>query len=375
MAQHKSKKKSAKRRKYMMRRLMLLGIVLAFILLVVLVILLVSGSNAVLSGVQDAPFAAGAEHYFTGSGFLYKEGDKLCYTDLNEHKNDYTAALPASDAALTGSGSLTAVYSDNALQIIGADFAVEFSGKILDVRCANDYVAVLREDSTGAQALMVYNRAAVQVDQIDFDENTFPTDFGFYQSPNTTLYVTTLRTTASEPITTITTYDMTKGATTGIMSVRRELVESIELSANSIFVVGTNNITRYAHADNHQAWQVLVYGWKLYDYSAGGTKPVFLMVPRNQTTLSTVRIYTVGEADSLANETIATVQLPSGIIDAFLAKGTLYAATADTLFAYNANGKLISETRLPFVISDLETLSDSKVLFHTTEGPRISTIK
>ena len=309
---------------------------------------------------------------YNGSGILYLAEDKLVYSDLSDKKNDYSLSVSGEGATLAASTGLSVLYNASGVQIIGLSYPIEFSGSLMAVRCGASYVAGLRRDSQSKVSLQIFSKTE-QVDQIDFSDD-YLIDFGFTSPSENTMWTLTQDVTSSVPVHTLTTYDMDARTTTGVMTQRNQLIEEVRFTQNSVFAIGTNHIVRYNSVGNNQAYRVLVYGYRMLDFSSEGEKPMFLFVPRGDEELSTVKLYTLAEADT-ADEQIASVKLPSGALAAFLSKGRLVALTADAMYIYSANGTLSSTTKLEFTATAYKKLSDTYVLAAGDFGNTLLTIR
>ena len=88
------------------------------------------------------------------------------------------------NALIAAGGGTAALYSVNAVQIIGADDFIDVGGQIMSLRCAANHIAVLRIDSAGTGAVLVYNKSGELVDIIEQKDDII-IDCGFYDSSGT----------------------------------------------------------------------------------------------------------------------------------------------------------------------------------------------
>lgn len=327
----------------------------------------------IFNNLHELPFTASANYAYTGSGFLYTSGNELKYEDLSDKDKNFTAEISSPQLSLSGSPAISAVYSSSALQILGAQFPVEFSGTVLDVKCGLAKVAVLKLENNGACSLYIYDTKSSPVDQMTFDKQTL-VDYGFYTAANTdALWTLTLDTSGSLPTSTLTLYDLGKIATTGVIPIRNQLVEDVAVTPNSIFVIGTNHLIRYTGSST-EAYRLLIYGWELMDYSTSGAKPMFLLKPRNADALGTVKLVTVDEADT-ANEKILSIQLPEQTLDVFVSGGKLYAATSNTIYIYGSDGTVAETIELEQSIDGIKKLSHKHFLVTRGEQLLLATVR
>lgn len=349
----------ARNRAFTYRRAAILGGVLLLVAgAAITAVFLLKGLDPVRSA-KKLPFGAAANYEFTGDGFLYASEQTLYYYNLDDDAKNYSVQLPSQDVRLMGSPSLAGVYNEQAVQIIGMDFPIEFSGKLLAGKCGETHVAVLKDDS-GQGVLQVFDgTTGKQVQQI---AQTAPlVDFGFFSGASQTLWTLEMNDSASLPLSIISTYDLTNARTTGVMSVQNQLVDKVLFSAESIFVVGTNHIIRYDMVGKNESYRAMVYGWEYCDDSPSGGKRVFLLTPRGSSGWGTARLVTLADAADASLST-ATVQLPADTLNAFLAGGQLYAFTADTLSVFSQSGKLVQKSGFDEAITGAVKLSENRIL-------------
>lgn len=298
------------------------------------VIALIKGRNK--SGELEAlDFSPEDSYVSTGSGVLYLSGGKLTYKDISNKKNDFSLTVSTDGVKIAGYGSTAAVYNASAMQIVGASSPVEFSGQVMDVKCGSAHVAALHLSASGTTSLIIYDIKGNLVDEIEFGAR-YLMNFGFYGGNGSLLWTLELDTSGSVPNSTLTTYDLAKGTTTGVIPIYGQLAERIVMTGSSTYVCGTNSLVRYK--DNSEVYRIQVYGWELLDVSTESSKPMFLYRPRSdEGQISTVEIYTVAEED-LANETKRQLQLPEGTFAAYLSGGNVAAFAPDGVSVIASDG-------------------------------------
>lgn len=158
-------------------------------------------------GMESAlPFYSEAPYAYSNGIFYYADGDKLIRYDTKNPEGATSMSLGTSDVSITAGGGTAALYSVNAVQIIGADDFIDVGGQIMSLRCAANHIAVLRIDPAGTGAVLVYNKSGELVDIIEQKDDII-IDCGFYDSSEGDLmWLLTLSTSADTPVTTLTTY-------------------------------------------------------------------------------------------------------------------------------------------------------------------------
>ncbi len=358
------------KRRTALRLLLVLGLLLVVIAGIIAGILLLQKGASSEAALTQMPFTSADQQYYTGSGFLYIQDGTLYYDDLYNDKNDYYAPVTADGIKLCASASLHALYNSVALKIVGATYPVEFTGNLLSVDCGATYAAALRADINGAESIQVFDRTGAQKDQLDCGRQ-FIVDYGFYTADSEYLYVLSMSLESGTPLSTITIYDMTRAATSGVMQVQNQLVEHIYFSSTGIYVVGTNQIIRYSLSGNRESYREMVYGWEVMDYDAAAS-PMFLLGPRSTEKPGTVKVLTLKDAD-VAGTVQRLYQLPAATVDAFLMGGKLVAVTQSGFTVYGTDGKAALQRTVPIAVEEAKKLDSSTLLLRA--GAAYYTVK
>ena len=94
-----------------------------------------TGSQEQSQGLEQLPFTADTNYVFTGSGFLYMYGDRLTYDDLLDAKKDASYQVSTGSVQLAASPTLSVLYHDTAVQILGAAESLTFTQQVEQVAC------------------------------------------------------------------------------------------------------------------------------------------------------------------------------------------------------------------------------------------------
>ncbi len=309
---------------------------------------------------EALPFSSDSTRLYTGGGFLYLADNKLNYMDLSDERKNLSLATSTADFRLAASKSVFALYNTSAVQIVGVNFPIEFSGTVQSVQCGASHVAVYRLDASGNGAIQVFTASGDQADSIDLSAATL-VNYGFCSGSNDTLWTLTLDTQSATPVQTLTTYDLSKSATTGIVTISSELAEVISFTDKSVFAVCTGNLLRFNRTGNAQAYRVIVYGYKYLDASFSGSRPLFLFVPRGSAALNSVMLLSVDEGD-VASERRVFLQLPQNALTAVVAGGKLYVYCTDAVYVYSEKGTLVSKEAFETPIDGAVKLDDSRMI-------------
>ncbi|MBQ3131640.1 MAG: hypothetical protein IJC24_02925 [Clostridia bacterium] len=319
---------------------------------------------------SELPFNASANYAYTGTGFLYFDAGRLYYDDISDSSKDTSYKINTEELQLAASKGISVLYHESALQIVGAGDSLVFSGRVLGVRCGSEHVAVLREDSAGGTAIVIYDKSGIQVDQMDFDATDL-IGFGFSNTSDETLWTLEADYSTPTPVSTLTTYNLTTRRTTGVMTVQGQLVEDVLFTNSSIFLSATSSLIRCNPAGSTEAYRMTVYGWELLDYSIADSGPVLMYGQRGAELHSTIKLYTMSEGD-VGTAEIVQVHPPTGYVGAFLIKGKLCVYTANKLYTYSAKGELLSTEELNDTITAAQKLADDHVLLYKGDTLMVS---
>ena len=308
---------------------------------------------------EMTPISVSSTYINTGDGLLYQTDGQIHFYHLTDSKKNYTYGMGASDIRMSGSEDMTVVFNKAQLQVVGEKTPLTFSGSILEVECGTDYLAILQQAQDATESVLVIRRSGEQISDLTFADQCI-VDFGFYSTANEMLWIETLSVGTGTPMTTISTYDLSKQEITGMIHVQNQLVNDIYITQNSMFVVCTNQIIRYIHEGNKEIYRTTIYGYESLDFSNASGTPTFLLTPRGGD-FHTVRILTLAE-DSAPAPVETTLQLPTEGVTAFIMGSRLVVASREQLFTYSLKGKLTATATFEQPIDAAIKLNDTKLL-------------
>ena len=305
------------------------------------------------------PISTASTYVNTGDGILYQTDGQIHFYHLTDSKKNYTYGMGASNIRMSGSESMTVVFNEAQLQVVGEKTPITFSGSVEEVECGTDYLAVLQKTEDGVESLLVITRGGEQVEDLPFADQCI-VDFGFYTTQNEMLWIETINVSAGTPMTTISTYDLNKHEVTGLIHVQNQLVNDIFITSKSMFVVCTNQIIRYIHEGNKEIYRTVIYGYEALDFSYASGTPTFLLTTRGGD-FHTVRILTLAE-DTAPAPVETTLQLPTEGVSAFIMGNKIVVASRKQMFTYSLKGKLATTATFEQPIDQATKLTDSKLL-------------
>ncbi|MEA5048808.1 MAG: hypothetical protein VB034_09400 [Eubacteriales bacterium] len=308
---------------------------------------------------EMTPISTSSTYINTGDGLLYQTDGQIHFYHLTDSKKNYTYGMGASNIRMSGSESMTAVFNEAQLQIVGEKAPLTFTGSIMEVECGTKYLAVLREAEDGTQGLHIITKSGEQVADLPYADQCI-IDFGFYTTSSEMLWIETLSVDTGTPMTTISTYDLVKNEVTGMIHVQGQLVDKIYITSNSMFVVATNQIIRYIHEGNKEIYRTTIYGYEVVDFSNASGTPTFLLTTRGGD-FHTVKIMTLQE-DSAPEPVETTLQLPTEGVNAFIMGSRLVVVSREQLFNYSIKGVLSATANFQQPVDEAVKLTDTKLL-------------
>ena len=279
----------------------------------------------------------------TGDGLLTVRGGTLEYMSFKDEDQSFTKSLTgaAEPKGVAGTSGVKAVWSDTAVQVVDGDFDIEVEGVIRAVRCGNAHLAVCTKLPGGSEQIGVYTSAGQLVKAFDFEKGRL-VDFGFSEASGSTLWTMELDTDSGSPRTTISTFDLSRMSSTGVITVSGQLVERIFFTDSSVFAVGTESLIRFSASANREIYRVRLYGYRVEDVSLAGETPLLMLLPRGAGAVSeagSIRLLSVSQKD-VADEKAVTVILPEGAVSCSLVGGSLAVTTQSGVRLYSAKGEL-----------------------------------
>lgn len=275
----------------------------------------------------------------TGDGVLYAKGNQLEFRSFKDEDENYSISLSGTPTGIVGTGGVTAVYSEDGVQILGADFGITHEGKIVTVRGGSTHIAVLSRRADGSEKLTVYSGAGQEVYSLEFAAQRLMS-FGFSEVSPNTLWTMELDSASGSPRTTVTTFDLSRMSSTGVIIVSGELIEDIFFTEQSVYLIGTESLIRYSASQNREIYRVRLHGYRVIDRSRRESSPMLLLVPRSCASLKeagSVRLLTVAQKD-VAEELSVTVTLPEDTVGCHLENGWLVVIRPASALRYSFRG-------------------------------------
>lgn len=260
-------------------------------------------------------------------------------------------------------GNTAVVYSGSSVVIRdGSGFSV--TGTVGGVRCTEDYVAVLRTGNAGNDSIILCDaKTGVTLDTLDYSASKV-VSFGFYTDfDRCILWVIDVTTDSAHAVTNVKLYDYNAGGTlTYFAPFYDQTIEKVYITESSVFLIGTQDVVRYAYGGSKEAYRVRIYGNRVTDIAYANGYAYLLLRPRGELyARSTLRLLMVAEGDS-ALDSIMTLHTPDAIVGAFLQNGGIRILTGSKLYSYSYVGKSLLELELGRTPTAAYELDDTRFL-------------
>lgn len=305
---------------------------------------------------------AGQEYSVSGGYLNYATDSSLIQYNLDTGRITETA-LSAPIDGFDVSSSMTAVYADSAFQLKNYE-VLNLSGTIRSVSCGTHYCAVLRTSQTsGVDSIVIFNASGDAVgNPIDFTD-TKVVSFGFDTSgERETLWVITVNTEASLPVTTIRLYDYNNGGTMSYYpTFYDQSIEKLAFTDDSVFLIGTQDIIRYSQSGSREQYRVKIFGKEVLDYRQSGDYVYFLLKPRGESSSHTLYVMALSESDT-SNATSMTLYVGEEVVQAYLASSGVRIVTDGRFLSYTFAGRRSKDLELEHPASKAVALDTSRFL-------------
>ena len=328
-----------------------LGIVLACVCLAVLLSwLITSAAHPSVGNATPLGIRASLDVDILDDGVIYYDGAMIGALDARGNlKWNYSAGTNAQyDVSQDG----VATWTDTSLSFIQKDTGLTmYSGAttmpVLSATVGSRYAAaMLGEDETSAQ-LLIYELTGRLIDQVDLS-GQIVMDFGFF-SNGALLWVMTMDTSGSVPMSIITTYQPGK-QTLGSVREIEEVVYRTLFQASQLRAVGTTYMKTYDYAGSEiTSERKLVYGWYMEAVEENVSDPLMALVPVAQSDamaqISDVKLIQSGK------ERLLRMPFPCDAI--FCRDGTLYGFSGSVVMICRAGEARALAYSLPVVADNV----------------------
>lgn len=212
--------------------------------------------------------------------YFYVDDVLYCYGESGELNWQHLLG-PGADYRVYDAG--VAAWQGTQLFLIAKDGSMLYSGA-LDTEisscalCAN-YAAV-ETKADGVNVLKVIEHNGRVIDTLDMSSLTL-LDYGFF-SDNAMMWVMTLNTEGTTPLTQVDTYQPARFQT-GSIPDSTQVVYKVVLDNNELVLIGTDNMNRYSYTGKQLSEEpTLIYGWYYMDSYISSDRQAYAFAPMRE---------------------------------------------------------------------------------------------
>ncbi len=350
------------RRKLRNKRRLLLPVACTsgFLVVALIIYLLIFGFGPAADNFYPLEVTSEAEVVANSKNIYYLSGATLNCAD-NKGREKWKVKFTSGAADLSASEDLICVYSSDFATLLTDDGEHMFTIPTTDirtksVRCGMGYTAFLGE-TEDAQYLRVFDTEGAEIYRSEYGISDI-LDYGFYGA-NDILYILSLDTAGISPVSRVTTISPATQALTGTIEINDQLISDIKFLDTNMLLCGTSTLSNYDNFGKPTD-STSIYGLSLSDSALSGSSYVYAFLPRDISELTTSCTARIVSSTS-KGETDTNIQLPSGVLDAYVSSTKLYCILQDSVYIYKLTGEFERAVEAPSQITGVEKLGDGKL--------------
>lgn len=305
--------------------------------------------GAVFSSSADVPFYKQDAHLSNSKVIVYKKGGNIAAID-SKAKQVFSIGGVSDDAKIYLSESYVGYSVKNSYYIYdlsGKEVCrYETEDTIYDMRLFDGYVVLIKADASGNTFLVLNDFKQAQLFSTGVNVNNL-LDYGVVSS-SATVWMLSLNTNIPTPLCVFTSYNSSKGSVSSVINIAEQLVEKLLINSDKVYAVGTSNLVTYDLSGKKEQ-TYLTYGWEVTDWRFVGAKPYFVLIPRTDEPITSVRIR---HSDS----TEYTFTLQEECDKVIIGNETIYAFNSNKVFYTDLKGENIKKADMPFKMNGCESV-------------------
>lgn len=324
--------------------------------------------GAVFSSKVDMPFYKEDTFLSNSKSIVYKKGGNIKALD-NKGRETFSIGGVADNAQMRLSEDYVAYFGQNYYNVYRLkdgkhESQYETSDVIYDIRLGEGYVAMIKADASGNTYLILNSFTSGEKFSTPVNTTTL-LDFGVI-STSETMWTVSVDTRITTPLCVFTSYK--SNTVSGIINIAEQMVEKVVVNSDMVYAVGTSNLVIYSLSGKKEA-TYLTYGWRITDWLFVGAKPYFVLVPRTDGPITSVRIR---HSDS----TEYTFTLQEECSEVIIGKERIYALNESNIFYTDLKGENIRKAETPFKIKwSTSVLGGSHIIADNGSGYSLLSLK
>ena len=289
------------------------------------------------------------------SVYFYMDDKLYCYTDKGVLKWQFALGAGA-DYRVCDAG--VAAWNGNKLFLIARNGDMMYTGTLATdiISCAIcSSLAAVETEVNGARLLSIIEYSGREIDRLDMSSRTL-LDFGFFNN-NTMLWVLTLDTEGTVPLTQVDTYQPARFQT-GSIPDSSQIIYRVILDNNDLVLVGTNTLERYTYVAQRQPdFSRLIYGWYYADSYSDDKRDVCLFVPERESD-TTARIK---DMRVITGGSDYTCHFQADCMGIFAGSSAAYAVSNRYVFKNVYGSEGVKAYSIPLYVDQVVDFTDSGV--------------
>lgn len=325
-------------------------VVAAVILGAWLILEMTAVGSTVFSTTINMPFYKDDPHLSNSTIIAYKKNGAIKGID-KKGKEVFSIDGVSNDAKMYLSESYIGYFEKNSYFVydVGTGKEVcryETEDTIYDMRLAEEYVVLVKADQAGNTYIVLNDFKKGQLFSTLVNTNNL-LDFGVVSS-SATVWTISIDTSIPTPLCSFVAYNTGKNSIYSKINIAEQLVEKLIINSDKVYGIGTSNLVIY-DLSGQKEQTYLTYGWKITDWLFVGAKPYFVLVPRTDEPISSIRI-----RHSDATEYTFTLQEECN--EVIIGNDTVYAFNENNVFYTDLKGENIKKEETPFKIVGCESV-------------------
>lgn len=330
----------------------------AFLALGILLYVIIFGTGASAESFYSLSVTPETQVEVNGKNVFYLSGSTLNCADKTGAEL-WRVKLTSGTVNLSASDAQICVYSSDMATVLTAQGDHRYTLSTTDIKTkgakvGQDCTALLSSTDEG-QFLRVFNGEGSEIYRSESSSADI-IDYGFY-GQNDLLYVLTLDTTGTSPISRVTTISPSTQSLTGTVDVTDQLISGVSFWDTNMVLCGTSTLTEYDNFGK-QTDSSSIHGLVAADSCVTENGYIYAFLPGNASDLTssfTVRL--IGRTDR--QDTDTNIQLPSGMKGVSVSQNKLYCIMMDSVYIYKLSGEFERTIETPKQIESVKKLGSN----------------
>ncbi len=253
-----------------------------------------------------------------------------------------------------------AAWTGNTLALLDASsgkslFTGVMDEPIISASMGDTYAAVLIGEDDQNSTLIVMEHGGRQIDKIVLS-NMMVLEYGFFSTKGQMLWVMSLDTEGTVPMSQLTTYRPGR-MQSGNITDSDQVLYQVMLESPNVYTVGTTYVRTYNYAGvEDTARRKLVYGWYLMDSDGTGSGALMAYAPMAQVGMQA----SVSDVRMICGDTDRTVRMPFPCYAIAVHGDKVYGFSEQYVMSIGLKDTKASVTQLPIICDNMLGITDGR---------------